>query len=503
MTAADDGAAFRERYDAGAAQIVTRRIASDLETPVSAYLKLAGGRAPAFLLESVEGGERLGRYSIVGRDPDLVWTARDGRVEIEDVDENRRETDDRPAVESLKAFVDAARISARPDDARDRPPMSAGVFGFLSYDMIREIERLGERPPPGVDAPEARFIRPRLIAAFDNVRQEIVLATPARPAAGLAANDAYETAIARLDAATADLRRDLGDEARAFPVDISQAEDPFAEVSSNRTPEDYCAAIDRAKAYIEAGDVFQTVLSQRFEAPFDRPAFDLYRAVRRTNPSPFLFFLDFGDGALVGSSPEILVRVRGGEVTIRPIAGTRPRGRDAAADAANEADLLADPKERAEHLMLLDLGRNDVGRAAAMGTVRGDERFAVERYSHVMHIVSNVTGDLRDGLHPVDAVMAGFPAGTVSGAPKIRAMQIIDELEPSARGPYAGAIGYFSADGDVDTCIALRTAYVKDGVMSVQAGAGIVADSDPLAEHEECLNKARALFAAAAIARRR
>jgi anthranilate synthase component 1 len=255
--------------------------------------------------------------------------------------------------------------------------------------------------------------------------------------------------------------------------------------------------IGRARDHIAAGDIFQVVLSQRFEAPFPRAPFELYRALRRLNPSPFLFFLDFDEFALVGSSPEILVRVRDGEVTIRPIAGTRPRGANPEEDAALERELLADPKERAEHLMLLDLGRNDAGRSSAIGTVRVTEEFTIERYSHVMHIVSNVVGRLRDGLHPVDAVAAGFPAGTVTGAPKIRAMEIIDALEPQARGAYGGAIGYFSADGAVDTCIALRTALIKDGVMHVQAGAGIVADSDPEAEHRECENKARALFAAA------
>jgi anthranilate synthase component 1 len=255
--------------------------------------------------------------------------------------------------------------------------------------------------------------------------------------------------------------------------------------------------VARAKEHIAAGDIFQVVLSQRFQAAFPRPAVELYRALRRVNPSPFLFFLDFDKFALVGSSPEILVRVRKGEITIRPIAGTRPRGSTPEEDAALAADLLADPKERAEHLMLLDLGRNDVGRSAEIGTVKPTATFAIERYSHVMHIVSNVTGKLRDGLHPVDAVAAGFPAGTVTGAPKIRAMEIIDSLEREARGPYGGAIGYFSADGDVDTCIALRTALVMDGVMHVQAGAGVVADSDAEAEYAECVNKARALFAAA------
>ncbi|MCA8887434.1 MAG: anthranilate synthase component I [Parvularculaceae bacterium] len=493
MTLEPSFSEFESRYNDGQAQIVTRRLVSDLETPVSAYFKLAGGRKNAFLLESVEGGENLGRYSIIGLKPDAVWRARDLKPEINlraASEPDAFEPDQRAPLESLKSFIDSSAI----DLGEDAPPMAAGVFGFFSYDMVRAMERLPNRPPPAVDTPDAVFIRPTLIAVFDNVKQEIILVAPARPEPGLSARAAFARAGERIADAVSDLAAPL-----ALPH-IANSAAPAAgqEFGTSNTPQaDYFDMVRKAKAHIAAGDIFQVVLSQRFETPFDLPAFELYRALRRTNPSPFLFFLNFEGFSLVGSSPEILVRVRDGEVNIRPIAGTRPRGASAAADSALEAELLADPKERAEHLMLLDLGRNDVGRSSQIGTVKVTEQFVIERYSHVMHIVSNVTGKLREGLHPVDAVVAGFPAGTVTGAPKIRAMEIIHDLERDARGPYGGAIGYFSADGNVDTCIALRTALVKDGVLYAQAGAGVVADSEPEFEQRECENKAKALFAAA------
>ena len=486
---------FEANYEAGRPQVLMRRVVSDLETPVSAYLKLAGRRRDAFLLESVEGGEQLGRYSIIGLRPDAVWRAKGATAALNlnaAFDPEAFENEDLPALESLKRFVDASRIDL-PEGA---PPMAAGVFGYLGYDMARQIERLPNRPDDPFGFPDAVFVRPTLIAVFDNVRQEIILVSPARPQPGVSARAAYGQAAERIADAQGDLNAPL-----ATPVE-SPGETGAAPLASSNTPEaDFHRMVNRAKEYIAAGDVFQVVLSQRFDAPFAERPFELYRALRRLNPSPFLFYLDFGamggDLALVGSSPEILVRVRDGEVAIRPIAGTRWRGATREEDEALAADLLADPKERAEHLMLLDLGRNDVGRSAEIGSVNVTEQFIIERYSHVMHIVSNVTGKLRADLHPVDAVAAGFPAGTVSGAPKIRAMEIIDELESDSRGPYGGAIGYFSADGNVDTCIALRTAIVSKGRMHVQAGAGVVADSDPAYEQTECVNKAKALFAAA------
>lgn len=487
MTLSPSFEEFKHNHDALKPQIVFKRLISDLETPVSAYLKLAAGRSNTFLLESVEGGEKLGRYSIIGAEPDAIWRASGDKAEV--LHRGEFEPEGAPPLPSLKTFIDKSRIDMPPG----APPMAAGVFGFFSYDMVRQMERLGPRPKSALDLPDAMFIRPTMVAIFDNIRQEIILATPARPAKGVSARDAYLLASQRIDDAATRLS---SPPAKSPMTAISETAAANAEGRSNTPRADYAAMVAKAKEHIAAGDIFQVVLSQRFQSPFDLPPFELYRALRRTNPSPFLFFLDFESFAIAGSSPEILVRVRDGEVTIRPIAGTRPRGSTAQEDARLADELLADPKERAEHLMLLDLGRNDVGRSAEIGSVKVTEQFAIERYSHVMHIVSNVTGRLKAGMHPVDAVVAGFPAGTVTGAPKIRAMEIIDTLERDARGLYGGCIGYFSADGNVDTCIALRTAVIKDGVMHVQAGAGIVADSDASNEQAECENKAKALFAA-------
>jgi len=490
LTVRPDPRAFADAYDAGRPQVAYLRLVSDLETPVSAYLKLADGRKNAFLLESVEGGETLGRYSMIGVDPDLVWRAV-GRTCRTIVDGIETAVDEDDPLASFRRLLEASRIAL----PADLPPMAAGLFGYFGYETAGWTERLPTPKPSAVSAPDAVFIRPRLIAVFDRVRQEIALVTPVRPDPRTSAADAYAAARERLEAAAGALAKPLH---AGRPRSLETPDAPAAR--STLDPDAYKDRVRAAKRYIEAGDIFQAVISQRFDVPFRQTPLDLYRALRRTNPSPFLFLLDLEDGALVGSSPEILVRVRGGETTIRPIAGTRRRGASEAEDLALEADLLADPKERAEHLMLLDLGRNDVGRTAEMGSVRVTESFKIERYSHVMHIVSNVVGRLRSDLDPLAAVTAGFPAGTVSGAPKIRAMEIIHELEPEARGPYGGAIGYFSAGGDVDTCIALRTAFLKDGVMSVQAGAGVVAESDPDAEQAECENKARALLVAAATA---
>jgi anthranilate synthase component 1 len=370
--------------------------------------------------------------------------------------------------------------------------MAAGLFGYLGYDMVRLMERLPDVNPDVLKVPDAILIRPTVMVVFDAVRDEISLVTPVRPQAGVPVKAAYETALARLEEVTWSLERPLPFEDRSDPTALSL--DPPV---SNTTPDEFQAMVATAKDYIRAGDIFQVVLSQRFETDFPLPAFALYRSLRRVNPAPFLCYLDFESFQIVCSSPEILVRVRNGQVTIRPIAGTRPRGATAAEDRAHADSLLADPKERAEHLMLLDLGRNDVGRVAAMGSVAVTDSFFLEYYSQVMHIVSNVEGRLGEGHDALDALVAGFPAGTVSGAPKVRAMEIIDELEKDKRGPYAGCIGYFGANGEMDTCIVLRTAVVKDGRMTVQAGAGIVYDSDPQSEQQECVNKAKALFRAA------
>ncbi len=487
--------AFAEMYGRGEAQVVWTTLVADLETPVSAFLKLGSGKPMSFLLESVEGGDTRGRYSIIGLDPDLVWRAHGKTAEINRSPRNKPDAFaacDAPPLSALRSLITESRI-ALPDSL---PPMAAGVFGYLGYDTVRLMEDLPPPNPDPIGIPDAIMLRPTIIVVFDAVKDAITLVTPVRPEKGVDAKAALARAVERLSAIVENLDR---------PLDKAIVEDPGpldVPPKSNTTPEEFKAMVLKAKEYIVAGDAFQIVLAQRFEAPFTLPPFALYRALRRTNPSPYLYFLDFGSFAVAGSSPEILVKVASDTVTIRPIAGTRPRGSTPHEDKALEEELLADPKERAEHLMLLDLGRNDVGRVARIGTVTVTDQFFIERYSHVMHIVSNVEGKLAPNRDALDALAAGFPAGTVSGAPKVRAMQIIDELEKEKRGLYAGCVGYFSAAGEMDTCIVLRTALVKDGKMYVQAGAGIVFDSNPDFEQQECINKAKALFRAAEEARR-
>lgn len=484
-------AAFTARYERGEPQLVWTTLVGDLETPVSAFLKLSGGKPHSFLLESVEGGAVRGRYSILGFAPDLVWRCSGAKAEI-----NRSPTEQPDAfvpcaeapLQALRALLKESKLEIPPE----LPPMAAGVFGYLGYDTVRLMERLPDAKPDRIGLADAELLRPTIVVVFDAVRDSITVVTPVRPVEGVPAAQAYEAARDRLVRVVHDLDAPIE---KSTPGVWSE---PGPLTPASNTPAaDYEAMVRRGKEYIYAGDIFQVVLSQRFEAPFALPPFALYRALRRVNPAPFLYFLDFGRFAIAGSSPEILVRVRDGKVTIRPIAGTRPRGATPAEDRALAEELLADPKERAEHLMLLDLGRNDVGRVARIGTVKVTEKFELEFYSQVMHIVSNVEGELEPHYDALDALIAGFPAGTVSGAPKVRAMEIIDELERDRRGVYAGAVGYFGADGSMDSCIVLRTALIKDGKMYVQAGAGIVADSDPAAEQRECENKARALFRAA------
>ena len=482
--------AFEERYRLGAAQVVWTRLVADLETPVSAMLKLAEGRPNSFLLESVEGGAVRGRYSMIGFAPDLVFRANGDRAEINRTPETLPDgfqPCDEPTLAALRRLVNESHI----DLPEGLPPMAAGVFGYMGYDTVRLMEDLGPANPDVVGVPDSVFIRPTLMVIFDSVRDEVTVVTPVRPAADLSAKAAYARAVDRLNEVVDGLDRHVE---KAAPAELDAVAHP---PKSNTLPEDYKDMVRRAKDYVAAGDIFQVVLSQRFEVPFALPPFALYRALRRTNPAPFLFFLNFDGFSVVGSSPEILVRQRGGRVTIRPLAGTRPRGATPSEDARLAEELLADPKERAEHLMLLDLGRNDVGRVCKVGSVEVTDQFFLEFYSQVMHIVSNVEGEIDPARDAIDALIAGFPAGTVSGAPKVRAMEIIDELEREKRGIYAGCVGYFSADGDMDTCIVLRTAIVKDGTMYIQAGAGIVADSDPDSEQAECVNKAKALFRAA------
>ncbi|MFO1018818.1 MAG: anthranilate synthase component I [Hyphomonadaceae bacterium] len=495
---------FAAAYESGGAVVWTRHV-SDLETPVSALLKLGADKPGTFLLESVQGGDFRGRFSIIGLKPDLVWRVKNGRAELSRggfLDTAFRAQRDAPLKSLRKLLAKSALQLPAP-----LPPMAAGLFGYLGYDMVRFIERLPEKADDPLGTPDALLVRPTVVAVFDNVTGEITLVTPARKRSGQTAAQAYAAAQERLARVRRTLQRPLARRSEA-----TAPANPEITQRSNTTPDDYRALVQKCQAYARAGDVFQVVPSQRFSAPFAPAPFALYRSLRRLNPSPFLFYLNFADFSVVGSSPEILVRLRGDTVTIRPIAGTRPRGATPSEDNALEADLLADPKERAEHLMLVDLARNDLGRvairggsgnnasAAAAGSqhVRVTEAFTIERYSHVMHIVSNVEGELSKGLSALDALLAGFPHGTVTGAPKIRAMEIINEVEKHKRGIYAGGVGYFGAGGDMDTCIALRTAIVKDGMLYAQAGGGVVLDSDPEAELQETLHKSRALFRAAA-----
>ncbi len=496
---------FAAAYAEGAGVVWIRRV-SDLDTPVSALLKLGPDKPGAFLLESVQGGDFRGRYSIIGVKPDLVWRVRNGRAEISrgrfDNSAFRGQRDG--PLNSLRKLL--VRSALKLPDAL--PPMAAGLFGYLGYDMVRLIERLPDKAPDPIGAPDALLVRPTVICVFDNVTSEITLVTPARARANQSAAQAYGAARVRLERVLRALDKPLPPRG-SMPGQRSVS----VELRSNTTPERYRDLVRQCKDYCRAGDIFQAVPSQRFSAPFSQAPFALYRALRRLNPSPFLYYLNFADFSVVGSSPEILVRLRGGTITIRPIAGTRRRGATPAEDLGLERELLADPKERAEHLMLVDLARNDLGRVAKRGRGDGDlaasgaagsarvrvtESFAIERYSHVMHIVSNVEGEIGDGLTALDALLAGFPHGTVTGAPKVRAMEIINEVEPHRRGIYAGGVGYFGAGGDMDTCIALRTGIVKGGMLHVQAGGGVVLDSDPEAELQETLHKSRALFRAAA-----
>ena len=482
---------FARSYDAGENQLVYTLLAADLDTPVSLMLKLTGAKADAFVLESVTGGEVRGRYSIIGMKPDLIWECHGATARI-----NRNARFDRSAfvdesadpLASLRSLIAESRIEL----PAELPGASAGIFGYLGYDMIRLVEHLPNVNPDVLGVPDAIMLRPSVVAVLDGVKGEVIVCAPAWVSSGQNARAAYAQAAERVMDAVRDMERAVPSGDRDLGEEFA-APDPV----SNFAKADYLAAVEKAREYIQAGDIFQVVPSQRWSQPFPLAPFSLYRSLRRTNPSPFMFHFDFGGFQVIGASPEILVRVFDGEVTVRPIAGTRPRGSTPEEDRAYEADLMGDEKELAEHLMLLDLGRNDVGRVAKIGTVRPTEEFIVEHYSHVMHIVSNVVGELREDEDALSALLAGLPAGTVSGAPKVRAMEIIDELEPEKRGVYGGGVGYFSAGGDMDMCIALRTAVLKDETLYVQAGGGVVWDSDPEAEYEETVNKSRAIRKAA------
>ncbi len=470
---------------------LSREVIADLDTPLSAYLKLVD--APyAYLLESVQGGEKWGRYSIIGLPARQILRVTQGvvTVHVDGVETERAMPSD--ALEWIGAFRKRFRVAPL-EDIGDR--FSGGLVGYFGYDIVRTIEpRLarGAPLPDPLDLPEIQLLVTDELLIFDNLRGTLRLLVHADPAQA----DAWERGVARLQR----LRQRLRESVPPSPPGMSTRHVREEDFTASFSREGYMAAVRTIQAYIGAGDVMQVVPSQRLSTPLTAHPLDLYRALRGVNPSPYMFYVDLGDTHLVGSSPEILVRVEDDLVTVRPIAGTRPRGKTRAEDEALEQELLSDPKERAEHLMLIDLARNDVGRIADIGSVELSDAFGVERYSHVMHIVSQVTGRLRPGLDAMDALRATFPAGTVSGAPKIRAMEIIREVEPVARGVYAGAVGYWGWNGNMDTCIAIRTAVVKDGMLHIQAGGGIVADSEPAAEWEETISKRRAMFRAVALA---
>ena len=490
MTVLPNRREFKEKAGQGNLIPVYTEVYADLETPVSAYLKLRRGEN-TFLLESVEGGTQVGRYSFLGRDPSVIFEARGQQVTI-------RRGSQVTKIETTNPLEELKNLTREfvPVSDPTLPPFAGGAVGYIAYDAVRHMENLPETNPDDLGVPDMLFMFTDTIVAFDNVSHKLTVMhnLQARPGDNL--DLLYDQAAGVLQQILADLRNPLA-EAQGQNGQV-EAEDSF---NSNIEKEDFLAAVERCKSYIKGGDIIQAVLSQRLDTEFEGDAFSLYRALRIVNPSPYMFYLHFARLKLVGASPEIHVRSYGTNVTIRPIAGTRPRGENVEQDLKLEKELLADEKERAEHLMLVDLARNDIGRVCRYGSVKVTEFMVVERYSHVMHIVSDVEGTLEDGKDAFDLIAATFPAGTVSGAPKIRAMEIVEELEPTRRGPYAGLVGYFSFNGNFDSCITIRTMLVKGNKVYVQAGAGIVADSVPKKEYAETLNKAKALFRAIQMAR--
>jgi len=466
---------------------VYREILADMETPVSAFRKIDSGNY-AFLLESIEGGEKWGRYSFLGSNPGLVFKAKGSRAEVitgEGIQFHEINTD---VLEPLKAILSRYR----PVRADDLPRFYGGMVGFLGYDVVRQFERLPATAKDDLDLPDALFLLTDTLVIFDNVSHRIKVVSNAHvpETTPHRLREAYEEAAKKIDAIISSLRRPLG--ASLTPHGGRDA----PQLTSTMSRGEFKQAVESAKEYVRAGDIVQAVISQRLSARTSADPFDIYRALRVINPSPYMYYLRLGDLRVVGSSPEVLVRLEGGRIHLRPIAGTRPRGSNEEHDLALERELLDDPKERAEHIMLVDLGRNDVGRVARIGSVKVTELMVVERYSHVMHIVSNINGELEEGRDAFDLLRACFPAGTVTGAPKIRAMEIIEELERVRRGPYAGAVGYFGFSGNMDTCITIRTVLIAEGNAHVQVGAGIVADSNPEREYEETMNKAKGMIKA-------
>ena len=476
-------------------QVVYQRLSADLDTAVSLMLKLARNKKNSFLLESVTGGEIKGRYSVIGMDPDLVWQCygKKSQVKIKRHKKFSKFVDCiNPPLVALRQLISDTKI----DFPKSLPQMSAGLFGFLGYDMIRLVEDLPDINPDVLKLPDAVMIRPQTVIIIDSVKSEIIIVCPVWANSQIDTQLAYQSSINRIRKIIKKMRSKI----KVSQVDAAHIMSN-QRAKSNVKKTEYLEAIKRAKEYILKGDIFQVVPSQRWSQAFKLPPFSLYRALRRTNPSPYMFYFDLGKYQVVGASSEILVKVKGNKVTIRPIAGTRPRGKTVEEDKFYENDLLNDQKERSEHLMLLDLGRNDAGKVSKIGTVKPTEQFIIEKYSHVMHIVSNVEGELDESHDALSALLSGLPAGTVSGAPKVRAMEIIDELETEKRGVYGGGIGYFGASGEMDICIALRTGVIKDGTLYIQAGGGIVHDSNPEAEFIETVNKSKALLTAAADAK--
>ncbi|ADH85153.1 anthranilate synthase component I [Desulfurivibrio alkaliphilus] len=477
---------------------VTRELIIDLDTPLTIFSKVAADQSHAFLFESLEGGEKWGRYSFIGFDPLVIFASRGDQVLIRRLTPEAAAEIDRPPVfseerrcgdplqllEQLLAELNPAVVDG------SLPRFNGGAVGFLGYDMVRFMERLPDENPPLADCPDSSFLVPRVVLVYDNLRQRLTVVNWVVTGGDNDLARLYDRARQRLDRLEEALRQPLAPE---LLTDCQPDAAPPHNFTANMSPDQFKAMVEKAKEYIRAGDVIQVVLSQRFQATTSVAPLRLYRALRHINPSPYLFYLKLGDLVQIGSSPEILVRLEGEQIELRPIAGTRPRGRNAEEDLALEQELLADPKERAEHLMLVDLGRNDVGRVARYGSVEVRDLLVIERYSHVMHIVSGVHGRLAEGRNQFDVVRACFPAGTVSGAPKVRAMEIIEELEPQRRGPYAGAVGYFGFTGNMDFCITIRTFVLRGDELWVQAGAGIVADSDPESEYTETVNKSMGL----------
>ncbi len=470
---------------------VFREILADMETPVSAFRKIDDGHT-SFLLESIEGGEAWARYSFLGSGPARVFRSRNDYYEVltNGVVEQSGNADD--PLGKLRELM----AEFQPVEVEGLPRFFGGAVGYLGYDMVRFIEDLPDSNPRKIDSWDACFMLTERLLIFDNMRQKVKVVCNVHLQEGTDPAVAYAEAQQQIEQMIVQLRQPLQ------IVDEEKVGDGKQALQANFTKEDFKNAVERCKEYIRAGDIFQVVLSQRFTGELQSDPFDIYRALRTINPSPYMFFLRFGESLVVGASPEVLVRKEGEQIDVRPIAGTRPRGKDAEEDLALEKDLLTDPKELAEHIMLVDLGRNDVGRVARGGTVEVSELMVIERYSHVMHIVSNVRGQLRPGLDSFDVFRAAFPAGTLSGSPKIRAMEIIDELEPSRREVYGGAVGYFSFSGNMDLAIAIRTLQIEKGKLYLQAGAGIVADSDPEMEYQETLNKARGVKRAIEMANR-